>query len=215
MSWRVAKSLLKLRDQIDAAFPNRSKASDGTIGDAAHASRSSDHDPWVKDGSIGVVTAMDLTHDPAHGFDSYRFAEILRLNKDRRIKYIISNKRIASPNLKDWAWRHYGGPNPHNHHVHISVRSDKEHYDSAVPWRLENETVLPERLEIQLGASGGEVLDLQHLLGVMPTGIFDPATRTAVKNYQELHNLKPDGIVGSATWASIEGAAVSEEVVYE
>ncbi|HKV33547.1 MAG TPA: hypothetical protein VJP89_04485, partial [Pyrinomonadaceae bacterium] len=61
MAWRVAKSLLRLREQINELAPNRSKASDGTIGDAAHASRKSDHNPWVKDGSIGVVTAMDIT----------------------------------------------------------------------------------------------------------------------------------------------------------
>ena len=35
-SWRAAKSLLKLRDQVNARFPGRKKDSDGTIGDAAH-----------------------------------------------------------------------------------------------------------------------------------------------------------------------------------
>ena len=72
MAWRVAKSLLKLRDQINAHAPKRSKKSDGYIGDAAHASRSSDHNPWVKDGKMGVVTAADFTHDPAGGFDAER-----------------------------------------------------------------------------------------------------------------------------------------------
>ncbi|MQB02542.1 MAG: hypothetical protein GEU78_20460, partial [Actinobacteria bacterium] len=78
MAWRVARSLLTLRDQVDAAAPNRSKRSDGTIGDAAHASRSSDHNPWVKDGATGVVTAIDLTHDPAGGANMHTISEALR-----------------------------------------------------------------------------------------------------------------------------------------
>lgn len=38
--WRVAQSLLMSREAVNAAFPRRGKAGDGTIGDAAHASRS-------------------------------------------------------------------------------------------------------------------------------------------------------------------------------
>ena len=59
MAWRLARSLETLRAQINALSPNRSKASDGTIGDAAHSARTSDHNP---DGG-GVVRALDLTHD--------------------------------------------------------------------------------------------------------------------------------------------------------
>jgi len=42
MSWRLARSLEPLRNEVNAAAPNRSKASDGTIGDTAHSSRASD-----------------------------------------------------------------------------------------------------------------------------------------------------------------------------
>ncbi|MGB4989147.1 MAG: hypothetical protein WBO10_07930, partial [Pyrinomonadaceae bacterium] len=66
MSWRIAESLKKLREQINAEWPGRDKASDGGIGDAAHASRSSDHNPWVKDSrGQGVVTAIDIDEDLA------------------------------------------------------------------------------------------------------------------------------------------------------
>lgn len=50
MSWRNAKSLVVLRAQINAAFPSRSKASDGTIGDSRHCPGSSDHCPKDLDG---------------------------------------------------------------------------------------------------------------------------------------------------------------------
>lgn len=131
--WRVANSLLVLRGQVNLKFPNRSKDSDGTIGDAKHASSNSDHNPWVDD---GVVTAMDITHDPASGMDSYKMAEELRQGRDHRIKYVISNKKIFSSVVKPWIWRPYTGSNPHNQHVHISVLPEQELYDDKAPWEI-------------------------------------------------------------------------------
>ena len=131
--WRVAKSLNVLLGEINHYAPLRSKVSDGSIGDASHASRSSDHNPWVKDGGVGIVTARDFTHDPAHGFDSYKFADWLKDHKDPRLKYVISNRRIWNPSVSP-LWRPYYGINPHNHHVHVSVLPDKAHYDSITPW---------------------------------------------------------------------------------
>ena len=95
MAWRLAKCLETLRTEVDAKWPNRSKQSDGTIGDESHKKSDSDHNPWVLDGAVGVVTAIDITHDPAHGLDSERLAEYLRRSKDPRIKYIVSNHKIA------------------------------------------------------------------------------------------------------------------------
>jgi len=137
-SWRVARSLLALRRQVDARAPRRSKASDGTIGDAAHASRSSDHNPWVRDGAMGVVTAMDVTHDPANGCDAGALAESILASQDVRVKYVIWNRRIASSyetgGVAAWIWRPYSGTNPHNKHVHISVLAEKAAFDSEAAW---------------------------------------------------------------------------------
>lgn len=74
---RLANSLTRLRDQVNAAFPNRNKASDGWIGDASHAASASDHNP----NSQGVVSALDLTNDPANGFDVHALAERLRVSR--------------------------------------------------------------------------------------------------------------------------------------
>lgn len=138
--WRVAKALLTLREQVNAMAPNRRKKSDGTIGDAAHASRDSDHNPWVSDGSVGVVTAMDITHDPLGGCDAGALANALLASRDPRIKYVIFNRRIASHMRKGEAapfeWRAYGGSNPHTQHVHISVREVKTAYDATDPWTI-------------------------------------------------------------------------------
>lgn len=130
---RIARSLAILRDQIDARWPNRSKASDGWIGDGAHAGRQSDHNPNV----VGVVTALDITHDPAHGLDTWALAETLRLNRDARIKYVISNGRIFSSLISPWQWRPYSGPNKHAHHIHVSVVADPAVYDATALWMLD------------------------------------------------------------------------------
>ena len=75
-NWRVAKSLLQLKKQVDEKWPNRAKGWDGTIGDAEHASRSSDHNPYVLDKSgTPVVRALDITHDPLHGCDAGAIAQ--------------------------------------------------------------------------------------------------------------------------------------------
>lgn len=138
--WRVARSLVALRRQVDAFAPGRSIASDGTIGDAAHASRASDHNPWVRDGSMGIVTAMDITHDPAHGCDSARIAQAIVASRDPRVKYVIWNRQIANASaigaVGPWTWRAYGGSNPHNKHVHVSVNSEQDAYDNEGDWQV-------------------------------------------------------------------------------
>lgn len=216
MSWRVAKSLLHLRDQVNARWPNRRKDSDGSIGNAEHASRSSDHNPWVKDGSMGVVTAIDITHDPASGCDSYALAEALRANRDPRIKYIISNRRIAagSDGPSAWVWRKYTGANPHDHHCHISVKDQKALYDFEGDWKLDGMAApatdyVPPLPTLRKGDKGTNVQTLQGRLNangatLKVDGDFGNATKTAVEKFQAAKKLVADGIAGPMTWAALK-----------
>lgn len=139
-AWRTAKAIDALRAEVNAQAPNRSKASDGTIGDAAHRSRSSDHNPWIDDQGTGVVTAIDITHSPGTGCDAGKLAQSLQSRRDRRVKYVIWNRRIANSSAIDgaapWTWRTYNGSNPHDKHVHISIRSDKQYYDDPGHWDI-------------------------------------------------------------------------------
>lgn len=139
-SWRVAKSLAKLRRQVDIAFPDRNKASDGTIGDTNHCPGTSDHCPNINDGGVGVVTAFDLTHDPSGGCDCENVVESIRSSRDNRIKYIIWNGRIcnyrAIGGANPWAWRNYSGQNQHTTHAHFSVRGEKSRYDDESEWTI-------------------------------------------------------------------------------
>lgn len=125
---RIAKSLAKLRAQVNALAPKRSKASDGWIGDPKHAARKSDHNP-EDDGS---VDALDLTHDPKNGVDIQKLCDAIVAAKDRRIAYLICNGKIISGNAgpRPWVKRTYTGANKHTKHLHVSVL-DKFQDDEA------------------------------------------------------------------------------------
>lgn len=136
MAWRLAGSLVRLRDQVNAYAPNRSRASDGTIGDPAHASSASDHNP----NGAGVVCAFDITHDPAGGLDAHALANHLIANRNSQLKYVISNSRIAGA-WTGWQWAAYNGSNPHDHHIHVSVGvgddgASQPPYDGTQDWNI-------------------------------------------------------------------------------
>lgn len=133
MAWRPAPSVAAGLAEATRRWPHRSRASDGTIGDAAHAARQSDHNPDAR----GVVHAFDLTHDPAHGVDCEQLASHLVRVRDARVKYLIWNKRICSST--HWAWQPYTGKNPHTHHLHVSIRNTTAAELDTSPWWDMNE----------------------------------------------------------------------------
>lgn len=222
VKWRMARSLDKLLGQINAAYPNRSKASDGGIGDTAHSARASDHNPNGK----GVVQARDFTHDPAKGLGGRALADALFASRDKRIKYIISDGQIASGYGSAHpfgVWRKYTGKNAHRKHVHISVRNEPEFYDDASPWTIPVPGVKvkatesdPLTVALNRGDTGRYVEDLQENLAALgydtpKTGEFDAATERAVKAFQKEHGLKDDGIAGIRTNTAIGEALKAKE----
>lgn len=119
MKPRLSKSVVQLREQADNAYPSRKRNSDGTIGDAKHSTRKSDHNP---DPNSGIVRALDLDADfdeqastAAYVADQIRIAA----RTDKRIAYVIFDRKIASARSL-WRWRKYTGINPHTKHIHIS-----------------------------------------------------------------------------------------------
>ena len=214
MAWRLARSLEVLREQINTLAPKRSKLADGTIGDEKHSSRTSDHNPNPQ----GVVCALDITHDPAKGVDSELIADALRASHDHRIKYIISNRKIASSTTHPWQWRPYTGKNPHNHHFHISVGRD---YDLKTPWEFvlgkinpgtspkPSEPSKPVPPVLRKGSKGQHVEALQillnkHGLSVVEDGDFGNDTKEAVMVFQSKMGLVADGTVGRYTWDALK-----------
>ena len=81
-----------------ALCPNRSRISDGLMGDAAHQKKKSDH----IDGN-----AFDLTHDPVSGVDCHLFSKLVLL--DFRVSYVIWDKKIFNVGMAAEGWRPYNG----------------------------------------------------------------------------------------------------------
>ena len=117
----LCKAGQQLREQFDDCYPNRSRKSDGWIGDARHALRPSDHTPDAQ----GIVRAIDITRNLSGVSEQDLMPDVadqIRLAAkagDKRIAYVIFNGRIASSRY-GFRWRKYKGSNPHNHHCHIS-----------------------------------------------------------------------------------------------
>lgn len=188
MAWRLARSLETLRSQVDNAYPKRNKASDGTLGDSAHAGTASDHNP----NGAGVVCALDLTHDPGNGFDADKLAEAQRRNPHPDLKYMVWRGRIAS-RIHGWTWRPSSG---HFNHIHLSVgvgtdgRSRPGTYDNTTAWQLgtnvapspphskgvQVNTFYAYNANITLDANGNGYTDVVHNRG------SDPAVTVAQLN---------------------------------
>ena len=110
--------------QATMLWPTRSRASDGLAGDAAHRARRSYHNPSYGDGSYradGTVLAFDLTNDIAKGCDAHRLIRDAVERRDPRILEAISQQRIWTKARAAEGWRPYGGDNPHDKHIHVSI----------------------------------------------------------------------------------------------
>ena len=221
MAWpinpRPAKSIVKLRQQVDALAPNRNTSSDGmkASGDHTKANPNSDHEPWVRIGKDYVVTAIDITHDPRNGCDCNKLVKSLIDSKDRRVKYIIWNRQIISgTDQKQPAWkrRPYNGKNPHDHHFHLSVKPEEQWADATHSWSIDLPAPNPSKDPVsslpllKRGSRGPDVELLQRMLGIAADGRFGPATERAVKAFQNKHGLVPDGKVGMYTWEALQAS---------
>jgi hypothetical protein len=215
MAWRNCNASLALIKEINARWPNRDRSSDGTIGDAAHATRNSDHNPWIKVGGQGVVRARDIDKD---GIDAAWLAEYLRglgARGDGRLTgggYIIFNRRITVPSFS--GWKSYTGSNPHTHHLHVSFSRNQSGFDSKGSWGISGGAASAPAppagggATLRLGSSGPEVQHLQQILKVeyrsyaghiTVDGQFGKQTEDAVKEFQRRKNLTADGVVGPVT----------------
>ena len=107
---RATPAAIAVLRQATALWPKRKKASDGLLPSRAHVKQNpnSDHNSGF---------AVDLTHDPKRGV--YCQVIYTELQKDPRVKYLIFKGRIWSNEKGE---RKYTGSNPHNSHLHISIK---------------------------------------------------------------------------------------------
>lgn len=208
--WKLAAALITLEDQVNAKYPQRSKESDGSIGDASHQAKPSDHN--VRN---GYCHALDITHDPRNGFDSYKFADHLLAKQDPRLSYVISNGRIGGgpTGTQPGKWRKYTGPNKHDHHVHISVNDKGESNaqawdigDKPVTIQSQAPAVQPVLRKTMKSADVMKVKERLKAHGIVvsqSTDLFDNETYLGVMLFQLRNKLHDDGVVGPQTWKAL------------
>jgi hypothetical protein len=129
MGWKLVAGGEVLRDQINKRWPNRDKASDGSKGDSAHATRISDHNPDGK----GLVHALDVDEDLRGSKNdnvwlSDQLIAYARAKKpgSSRLKNIVYENRVASGTYASnfWTWRN--GNYGHDIHMHVSFSTQGE-----------------------------------------------------------------------------------------
>jgi hypothetical protein len=181
------------------------------MGDAAHQQRKSDHN----DGN-----AFDLTHDPLHGVDCDVLSR--QVINDQRVTYVIWDHQIYNRDRAAEGWRPYTGPNPHTHHMHVSIRAASRDNLAPWPWSAEagHEPATPSHsvptgeapvypgTPLRRGSQGSLVRTMQQRLlergwAITADGIFGPQTHQVVVAFQREQHLVPDGIVGPETWATL------------
>lgn len=127
MSWRRAKSLVVLGNEIEHVAPGTTV---WDIGDQAHQERDSDHNP----NAVGVVCAIDVLDDA--GLDLAWFAERVRTSGHPALKYVIYRDRIA---FRGGDWGEHTGD--YHSHVHVSAGTGPDGssagpYDDTSSWGL-------------------------------------------------------------------------------
>lgn len=146
-SWVLVGWAHQFRAELIAIAPNRDKASDGSVGDLAHAQGVSGHNPDDTPGvtaerqdadNIPEVRAIDVDKDlRVPGLTMAMIVAYLvgrcRAGLERRLIYIIFNGVIWTAS-SGWQARTYTGNNPHDEHAHLSGHPD--HDDDRRPFGL-------------------------------------------------------------------------------
>lgn len=129
-------ALTRLRNEVNAAYPRRDKDSDGWIGDRAHQSRASAHNP-DPDGSVDAFDMDCELNGPGRPYKAAVAHVISQFEKHPAASYWIYNDQIS---LRSEGWRArsyaYAGPvrNRHTKHVHLETREG--HENSTQPWGI-------------------------------------------------------------------------------
>lgn len=127
MGWVKAKWISRLVGRFDALWPGRTRAQDGSIGDTAHQSSPSAHNPDDTPGSRPEREDADNKAEvrgadvDARGVPMQRVIDQILADPEQRKRfiYIIFNGQVWSA-AYGWIRRIYTGPDKHLTHAHFS-----------------------------------------------------------------------------------------------
>jgi hypothetical protein len=130
MAWVLTRGLQTVRAEFNEVFPDRDKNSDGSVGDLAHQSGPSGHNPdrtgrpEYSDGdSLDEVRAIDVDKDLRSVITMEQVIQYLvrrgRAGHYLPFRYIIYKGRIWGRS-SGWVTQTYTGANKHNEHAHFS-----------------------------------------------------------------------------------------------
>jgi hypothetical protein len=137
-SWYEVPCGLQLFREFDTIAPNRSRASDGTIGDAAHQKEVSDHNP-DKEGAVRAIDVTSTLNEPDLSMeDCVQFILTrCRAGLEKRITYIIYVRRIWAQD-NEWRQVAYMGTSPHTEHAHFSLSHNDTLANNTASFHLED-----------------------------------------------------------------------------
>jgi hypothetical protein len=219
--WTLTLGLQNLRRQINAAFPDRDKTSDGTIGDAAHRTETSGHNPddtagsraeWNRDpDSTSEVRAWDMDSDLRSSVDAQALVDHLRRLPGLRtvIRYIIYDRRIYHERA-DFEPAPYTGASAHTEHVHFSgAWTQAADDDTSFDYRLEE-------LPVALNAADKAWLSAEirkqatAAVAAQQDEIAAAVRRTARTNAEFLSDTEKDELVDRISTTTAEKVAEIE-----
>jgi hypothetical protein len=143
MSWIKVAWINPMFAAFNTIAPNRAKDSDGTVGDLAHTTSPSGHNPDDTPGSrperedadnIAEVRAADVTTDlrqPGVTMEQVVQSVLATPAERDRLIYIIFNRRIWRKS-NGWRQETYTGSDPHDRHAHFS--GDPNSDNDGGPW---------------------------------------------------------------------------------
>lgn len=206
-SWILVPCLVSLRDEFNALAPARDKASDGSIGDTAHAYSSSDHNPdetgatpYEDADKRNEVHAIDTDDDlRLPGWTMAKCIGIVvmrhRTGLDDRLQNIIYDRRIYS---RSWGWtaHAYNGPSPHTEHAHFSARYTDAAESNTKPWGL------LEAYEAELKEKDVSLASDKIKLSKSAAAMLDPSGKT----YKEGQEISGETVINLLLiWATRGG----------
>lgn len=208
-TWHLAPCLVQAHDLIVQRWPAASRALDGTIGDAAHQGRESDHNPNERH----TVDALDVDTNQHQDHPRHVPSILAAAMLHPSVNYVIHQRRIFQ-RIDVFRPRVYNGINPHTGHAHISCIQSAAAETSAQPWAiLAAFPAWPGVMGKGIKAPT-QARQLQAFLNAWGSslaldGVFGPATDAAVRAYQKRMGIAVDGLVGPATRGKLFGSGLA------